>query len=86
MRSGRCPTAATVLLISLVDPEEACGPVLDVVLYDSGRLPPTPSRPGRAGLQPCTAAAVAAVNVVQLRLDCYDGAKGSSTGRCRGYA
>ncbi|MGW1471996.1 hypothetical protein ACWCQJ_12140 [Streptomyces olivaceus] len=61
-----------VLLISLTGLEEAYGAVLALVLHDSGRYPDTAMSVVIGDPLPCTAVAV---NIVQLRVDRFDGAK-----------
>ncbi|MFH8533918.1 hypothetical protein ACH4GE_36560 [Streptomyces tendae] len=61
-----------VLLISLTGLEEAYGAVLAIVLHDSGRYPDTAMSVVIGDPVPC--AAVAA-NIVQLRVERFDGAK-----------
>ncbi|MEV5249889.1 hypothetical protein [Streptomyces werraensis] len=66
------PDGRNVLLISLTGLEEAYGAVLGIVLHDSGRYPDTAMSVVIGDPLPCTAVAV---NIVQLRLDRFDGAK-----------
>ncbi|MFE9292014.1 hypothetical protein [Streptomyces olivaceus] len=61
-----------VLIISLTGLEEAYGAVLALVLHDSGRYPDTAMSVVIGDPFPCTAVAV---NIVQLRVDRFDGAK-----------
>ncbi|MFJ4276125.1 hypothetical protein ACIP29_36915 [Streptomyces coelicoflavus] len=61
-----------VLIISLTGLEEAYGAVLAIVLHDSGRYPDTAMSVVIGDPLPCTAVAV---NIAQLRLDRFDGAK-----------
>ncbi|MET7320285.1 hypothetical protein [Streptomyces sp. NPDC005549] len=61
-----------VLIVSLTGLEEAYGAVLALVLHDSGRYPDTAMSVVIGDPLPCTAVAV---NIVQLRLDRFDGAK-----------
>ncbi|MFD8489458.1 hypothetical protein [Streptomyces sp. NPDC059712] len=66
------PDGRNVLIISLTGLEEAYGAVLAIVLHDSGRYPDTAMSVVIGDPLPCTAVAV---NIVQLRLDRFDGAK-----------
>ncbi|MBZ6128746.1 hypothetical protein [Streptomyces olivaceus] len=61
-----------VLIISLTGLEEAYGAVLALVLHDSGRYPDTAMSVVIGDPLPCTAVAV---NIVQLSVDRFDGAK-----------
>ncbi|MFF9458691.1 hypothetical protein [Streptomyces flaveolus] len=66
------PDGRNVLLISLTGLEEAYGAVLAIVLHDSVRYPDTAMSVVIGDPLPCTAVAV---NIVQLRTNCFDGAK-----------
>ncbi|MEU9222517.1 hypothetical protein AB0D47_39145 [Streptomyces sp. NPDC048376] len=66
------PDGRNVLVISLTGLEEAYGAVLVIVLHDSGRYPDTAMSVVIGDPLPCTAVAV---NIVQLRVDRFDGAK-----------
>ncbi|MFC8823032.1 hypothetical protein EF914_24770 [Streptomyces sp. WAC05458] len=66
------PDGRNVLIISLTGLEEAYGAVLAIVLHDSGRYPDTAMSVVIGDPLPCTAVAV---NIAQLRLDRFDGAK-----------
>ncbi|WP_444468365.1 hypothetical protein ACR31U_34960 (plasmid) [Streptomyces rochei] len=66
------PDGRNVLIISLTGLEEAYGAVLAIVLHDSGRYPDTAMSVVIGDPLPCTAVAV---NITQLRLDRFDGAK-----------
>ncbi|CAM5320057.1 Type II toxin-antitoxin system PemK/MazF family toxin OS=Streptomyces tendae OX=1932 GN=F3L20_32645 PE=4 SV=1 [Streptomyces tendae] len=66
------PDGRNVLIISLTGLEEAYGAVLAIVLHDSGRYPDTAMSVVIGDPLPCTAVAV---NIVQLRLDRFDGSK-----------
>ncbi|MDX3372245.1 hypothetical protein PV387_40775 [Streptomyces sp. ME02-6987-2C] len=66
------PDGRNVLIISLTGLEEAYGAVLVIVLHDSGRYPDTAMSVVIGDPLPCTAVAV---NIVQLRVDRFDGAK-----------
>ncbi|MFF8883174.1 hypothetical protein [Streptomyces flaveolus] len=66
------PDGRNVLLISLTGLEEAYGAVLAIVLHDNGRYPDTAMSVVIGDPLPCTAVAV---NLVQLRTNCFDGAK-----------
>ncbi|WP_226487666.1 hypothetical protein [Streptomyces parvulus] len=66
------PDGRNVLIISLTGLEDAYGAVLALVLHDSGRYPDTAMSVVIGDPLPCTAVAV---NIVQLRLDRFDGAK-----------
>ncbi|WFB83779.1 MULTISPECIES: hypothetical protein [Streptomyces] len=66
------PDGRNVLIISLTGLEEAYGAVLALVLHDSGRYPDTAMSVVIGDPLPCTAVAV---NVVQLRVDRFEGAK-----------
>ncbi|MDX3319807.1 hypothetical protein PV415_23160 [Streptomyces sp. ME03-5684b] len=66
------PDGRNVLIISLTGLEEAYGAVLGIVLHDSGRYPDTAMSVVIGDPLPCTAVAV---NIVQLRVDRFDGAK-----------
>ncbi|MEU1050741.1 hypothetical protein ABZ400_37210 [Streptomyces sp. NPDC005897] len=66
------PDGRNVLLISLTGLEDAYGAVLAIVLHDSGRYPDTAMSVVIGDPLPCTAVAV---NIVQLRLARFDGAK-----------
>ncbi|MFC8412639.1 MULTISPECIES: hypothetical protein [Streptomyces] len=61
-----------VLIISLTGLEEAYGAILAIVLHDSGRYPDTAMSVVIGAPLPCTAVAV---NIAQLRVDRFDGAK-----------
>jgi mRNA interferase MazF len=61
-----------VLIISLTGLEETYGAVLAIVLHDSGRYPDTAMSVVIGDPIPCTAVAV---NIVQLRLNRFEGAK-----------
>ncbi|MEW2426333.1 hypothetical protein ACH4C6_34830 [Streptomyces sp. NPDC017943] len=60
------------LIIGLTGLEEAYGAVLGIVLHDVGRYPETAMSIAIGDPFPCTAVAV---NVAQLRVDRFDGAK-----------
>ncbi|WP_432132612.1 hypothetical protein [Streptomyces tendae] len=66
------PDGRNVLIISLTGLEEAYGAVLAIVLHDSGRYPDTAMSVVIGDPLPCTAVAV---NITQLRVDRFDGAK-----------
>jgi mRNA interferase MazF len=66
------PDGRNILIISLTGLEEAYGAVLAIVLHDSGRYPDTAMSVVIGDPLPCTAVAV---NIVQLRVDRFDGAK-----------
>ncbi|MFD8254022.1 hypothetical protein [Streptomyces werraensis] len=66
------PDGRNVLIISLTGLEEAYGAVLVIVLHDSGRYPDTAMSVVIGEPLPCTAVAV---NIAQLRVDRFDGAK-----------
>ncbi|MER6847048.1 hypothetical protein AB0A81_26570 [Streptomyces flaveolus] len=66
------PDGRNVLLISLTGLEEAYGALLALVLNEAGRYPDTAMSVTIGDPLPCTAVAV---NIVQLRLDRFDGAK-----------
>ncbi|MFF6815776.1 hypothetical protein ACFZAG_38900 [Streptomyces sp. NPDC012403] len=66
------PDGRNVLIISLTGLEEAYGAVLAIMLHDSGRYPDTAMSVVIGAPFPCTAVAV---NIVQLRVDRFDGAK-----------
>ncbi|MBQ0887864.1 hypothetical protein KBZ94_23550 [Streptomyces sp. RM72] len=66
------PDGRNVLIISLTGLEEAYGAVLVIVLHDSGRYPDTAMSVVIGDPLPCTAVAV---NITQLRVDRFDGAK-----------
>ncbi|UAX58512.1 hypothetical protein K5X85_36025 (plasmid) [Streptomyces sp. A144] len=66
------PDGRSVLIVSLTGLEEAYGGVLAIVLHDSGRYPDTAMSVVIGDLLPCTAVAV---NIAQLRVDRFDGAK-----------
>ncbi|WP_369181850.1 hypothetical protein [Streptomyces mutabilis] len=66
------PDGRNVLIISLTGLEEAHGAVLVIVLHDSGRYPDTAVSVVIGDPLPCTAVAV---NITQLRVDRFDGAK-----------
>ncbi|MER7235533.1 hypothetical protein ABT348_31870 [Streptomyces olivaceus] len=66
------PDGRNVLIISLTGLEEAYGAVLALVLHDIGRYPDTAMSVVIGDPLPCTAVAV---NIVQLRVDRFDGAK-----------
>ncbi|MFD3715962.1 hypothetical protein [Streptomyces sp. NPDC058677] len=61
-----------VLIISLSGLEETYGAVLVIVLHDSGRYPDTAMSVVIGDPIPCTAVAV---NIVQLRVNRFEGAK-----------
>lgn len=61
-----------VLIISLTGLEETYGAVLVIVLHDSGRYPDTAMSVVIGDPIPCTAVAV---NIVQLRVNRFEGAK-----------
>ncbi|MET9915075.1 hypothetical protein ABZZ74_52005 [Streptomyces sp. NPDC006476] len=61
-----------VLIISLTGLEETYGAVLVIVLHDSGRYPDTAMSVVLGDPIPCTAVAV---NIVQLRVNRFEGAK-----------
>lgn len=67
LRDGR-----NVLIISLTDLEETYGAVLVIVLHGSGCYPDTAISVVIEAPVPCTAVAV---NVAQLRVSRFDGAK-----------
>ncbi|MDQ0808350.1 mRNA interferase MazF [Streptomyces sp. B3I7] len=62
----------SVLIISLTGLEETYGAVLAIVLHDSGRYPDTAMSVVIGDPMPCTAVAV---NIVQLRVNRFEGAK-----------
>ncbi|MFF9457308.1 hypothetical protein [Streptomyces flaveolus] len=66
------PDGRNVLLISLTGLEEAYGAVLALVLHDSGRYPDTAMS---VVIGDPLAGTAVAVNIVQLRMNCFDGAK-----------
>jgi mRNA interferase MazF len=66
------PDGRNVLLISLTGLEEAYGALLALVLNEAGRYPDTAMSVTISDPLACTAVAV---NIVQLRLDRFDGAK-----------
>ncbi|MFF9100023.1 hypothetical protein ACF1AU_05445 [Streptomyces rubrogriseus] len=66
------PDGRNILIISLTGLEEAYGAVLAIVLHDSGRYPDTAMSVVIGDPLSCTAVAV---NIVQLRVDRFDGAK-----------
>ncbi|MFB7657892.1 MULTISPECIES: hypothetical protein [unclassified Streptomyces] len=66
------PDGRDILIISLTGLEEAYGAILAIVLHDSGRYPDTAMSVVISDPIPCTAVAV---NIVQLRVDRFDGAK-----------
>ncbi|PAN00484.1 hypothetical protein CJI59_16825 [Streptomyces sp. Alain-F2R5] len=66
------PDGRNVLIISLTGLEEAYGAVLAIVLHDSGRYPDTAMSVVIGDPLPCTAVAV---NITQLRVDRFEGAK-----------
>ncbi|MFJ3667327.1 hypothetical protein ACIPSE_12805 [Streptomyces sp. NPDC090106] len=61
-----------VLVISLTGLEETYGAVLVIVLHDSGRYPDTAMSVVIGDPLPCTAVAV---NIAQLRVNRFEGAK-----------
>ncbi|WP_432041044.1 hypothetical protein [Streptomyces chartreusis] len=61
-----------VLIISLTGLEETYGAVLVIVLHDSGKFPDTAMSVVIGDPIPCTAVAV---NIVQLRVNRFEGAK-----------
>ena len=66
------PDGRNVLIISLTGLEQAYGAVLVIVLHESGRYPDTAMSVVISDPIPCTAIAV---NITQLRLDRFEGAK-----------
>ncbi|GGW23905.1 hypothetical protein [Streptomyces alanosinicus] len=66
------PDGRNVLIISLTGLEESYGAVLVIVLHDSGRYPDTAMSVVIGDPIPCTAVAV---NITQLRLTRFEGAK-----------
>ncbi|MEV0693066.1 hypothetical protein [Streptomyces sp. NPDC050388] len=61
-----------VLIVSLTGLEQAFGAVLVIVLHENGRYPDTAMSVVIGDPIPCTAVAV---NITQLRVDRFDGAK-----------
>ncbi|MFD8376392.1 hypothetical protein ACFV2Z_37530 [Streptomyces sp. NPDC059688] len=66
------PDGRHVLIISLTGLEEAYGAVLVILLHESGRFPDTAMSVVIENPVTCTAVAV---NIVQLRMSRFDGAK-----------
>ncbi|WP_406430431.1 hypothetical protein OHB00_01525 [Streptomyces sp. NBC_00631] len=66
------PDGRNVLIISLTGLEETYGAVLVIVLHESGRFPDTAMSVVIRDPLPCTAVAV---NIVQLRVNRFEGAK-----------
>ncbi|MGW7825107.1 hypothetical protein ACWGLF_45645 [Streptomyces puniciscabiei] len=66
------PDGRNVLIISLTGLEEAYGALLVIVLHESGRYPDTAMSVVIGDPIPCTAVAV---NITQLRLTRFEGAK-----------
>ncbi|MFJ6076368.1 hypothetical protein ACIQFU_37035 [Streptomyces sp. NPDC093065] len=66
------PDGRNVLIVSLTGLEEAYGAVLAIVLHDSDHYPDTAMSVVIGDPLLCTAVAV---NIVQLRVDRFDGAK-----------
>ncbi|MEU9157940.1 hypothetical protein AB0D59_47310 [Streptomyces sp. NPDC048417] len=66
------PDGRNVLIISLTGLEETYGAVLVIVLHESGRFPDTAMSVVIGDPLPCTAVAV---NIVQLRVNRFEGAK-----------
>ncbi|KUM95180.1 hypothetical protein AQI95_43390 [Streptomyces yokosukanensis] len=66
------PDGRNVLIISLTGLEESYGAVLVIVLHESGRYPDTAMSVVIGDPIPCTAVAV---NITQLRLNRFEGAK-----------
>ncbi|MEV0186494.1 hypothetical protein AB0I54_45960 [Streptomyces sp. NPDC050625] len=66
------PDGRNVLIISLTGLEQSYGAVLVIVLHDSGRYPDTAMSVVIGDPVPCTAVAV---NITQLRVDRFEGAK-----------
>ncbi|MEW2305874.1 hypothetical protein AB0958_38955 [Streptomyces sp. NPDC006655] len=66
------PDGRNVLIISLTGLEETYGAVLVIVLHESGRFPDTAMSVVIGDPLPCTAVAV---NIVQLRINRFEGAK-----------
>ncbi|MBL3671699.1 hypothetical protein JL475_38800 [Streptomyces sp. M2CJ-2] len=61
-----------VLIVSLTGLEQAFGAVLVIVLHENGRYPDTAMSVVIGDPIPCTAVAV---NITQMRVDRFDGAK-----------
>ena len=66
------PDGRNVLIISLTGLEETYGAVLVIVLHESGRFPDTAMSVVIGDPFPCTAVAV---NIVQLRVNRFEGAQ-----------
>ncbi|MER6031128.1 hypothetical protein [Streptomyces sp. NPDC001851] len=66
------PDGRNVLVISLTGLEESYGAVLVIVLHESGRYPDTAMSVVIGDPIPCTAVAV---NITQLRVNRFEGAK-----------
>ncbi|MET9567315.1 hypothetical protein [Streptomyces tauricus] len=66
------PDGRNVLIISLTGLQEAYGALLAIVLHDSGRYPDTAMSVVIGDPIPCTAVAV---NITQLQVTRFDGAK-----------
>ncbi|MEU3520935.1 hypothetical protein ABZ770_37720 [Streptomyces sp. NPDC006654] len=66
------PDGRNVLIISLTGLEETYGAVLVIVLHESGRFPDTAMSVVIGDPLACTAVAV---NIVQLRVNRFEGAK-----------
>ncbi|MCW8103197.1 hypothetical protein [Streptomyces tauricus] len=66
------PDGRNVLIISLTGFQEAYGALLAIVLHDSGRYPDTAMSVVIGDPIPCTAVAV---NITQLQVTRFDGAK-----------
>ncbi|MES4886128.1 hypothetical protein ABVB69_37370 [Streptomyces sp. NPDC000349] len=66
------PDGRNVLIISLTGLQEAYGALLAIVLHDSGRYPDTAMSVVIGDPIPCTAVAV---NITQLQVSRFDGAK-----------
>ncbi|MGW3956023.1 hypothetical protein ACWEKM_35110 [Streptomyces sp. NPDC004752] len=66
------PDGRNVLIISLTGLEESYGAVLVIVLHESGRYPDTAMSVVIGDPVPCTAVAV---NITQLRVNRFEGAK-----------
>ncbi|MER6031907.1 hypothetical protein [Streptomyces sp. NPDC001851] len=66
------PDGRNVLVISLTGLEESYGAVLVIVLHESGRYPDTAMSVVIGDPVPCTAVAV---NITQLRVNRFEGAK-----------
>ncbi|MFD4977682.1 hypothetical protein ACIQCF_33495 [Streptomyces sp. NPDC088353] len=66
------PDGRNVLIISLTGLEESYGALLVIVLHENGRYPDTAMSVVIGDPIPCTAVAV---NITQLRVNRFDGAK-----------